>query len=167
MTLVEFTAEVGRIAPELRSLTYRFTKDRDESKDLVQDTLLRALHYRRLYRRDTNLKGWLFTIMRNIYINNFNKTRLERATRDRTRDLPFLNIADDYTYRCPDGSAIMDEMWKEVNSIRKELREPFTMHLAGYLYEDIAEKLKIPLGTVKSRIFHARKEIQKKLPGYR
>lgn len=167
MSHLEFCSEVGKLAPDLLSLTYRFTRDRDEAKDLVQDTLLRALRYRSLYRRDTNLKGWLFTIMRNIHFNHFRKTGREQANLDRKSDLRFLRVADNYTYHHPDGCSAMEEIWEHIRGIRKELRDPFTMHLSGYLYEEISKMLKIPVGTVKSRIFLARQEIKKRLPGYR
>ncbi|MFN8692627.1 MAG: sigma-70 family RNA polymerase sigma factor, partial [Cyclobacteriaceae bacterium] len=73
MTAIEFTHQVASLRPTLRLFTRRFTTDREESLDLVQDTILKALTYRDKFREDTNLKGWLFTIMRNTYINNYRK----------------------------------------------------------------------------------------------
>ncbi len=160
-------AEVSRLRPELKALTHRFTYDREESQDLVQDTLLKALTYRDKFRTDTNLKGWLFTIMRNTYINNYRKAQRERTSRDQSKDLYYLNVEDEHTFRKPEESVEFKEIWRNVNSLREELLVPFKMHTTGYKYEEIAEHLNLPLGTVKNRIFHARKEIQKKLAGYR
>ena len=79
MTELEFDSHISELRPMLRAFTYRFTSNREESQDLVQDTILKALTYRDKFREDTNLKGWLFTIMRNTYINNYRKTQREKT----------------------------------------------------------------------------------------
>ncbi|MBL7846821.1 MAG: RNA polymerase sigma factor [Cyclobacteriaceae bacterium] len=167
MTQADFTAEIARLRPTLKSFTHRFTFDREESQDLIQDTLLRALTYRDKFRKDTNLKGWLFTIMRNTYINNYRKAQREKTSHDNSKELYYLNVEDEHTFNRPQESVEFKEIWKNVNSIKEDLLVPFKMHTTGYKYEEIADHLGIPIGTVKNRIFHARKEIQKKLEGYR
>ncbi len=167
MTELEFDSHISELRPTLRAFTYRFTSNREESQDLVQDTILKALTYRDKFREDTNLKGWLFTIMRNTYINNYRKLQREKTSHDTTKDLHFLNVEDEHTFNRPAGSLEFKEVWRNMNSIKDELLIPFKMHTTGYKYHEIAEHLKIPIGTVKNRIFHARKEIQKKLVGYR
>jgi len=167
MTAPEFDNHIAQLRPMLRSLTYRFTSDREESLDLVQDTILKALTFRNKFRNDTNLKGWLFTIMRNTFINNYRKSQREKTTHDTTKELYILNVEDENTFHKPGGSLEFKEVWRNMNSIKDELLIPFKMHTSGYKYHEIAEHLKIPIGTVKNRIFHARKEIQKKLAGYR
>ena len=133
----------------------------------MQDTLLRALTYRDKFRKDTNLKGWLFTIMRNTYINNYRKAQREKTSHDTSKDLYYLNVEDEHTFNRPQESVEFKEIWRNVNSVKDDLLIPFKMHLTGYKYDEIASRLGIPIGTVKNRIFHARKEIQKKLEGYR
>jgi len=167
MSTAEFSSEVAKLRPLLKTFTYRFTYDKQESQDLVQDTILRALMYRDKFKKDTNLKGWLFTIMRNTYINQYRKAQRERTTRDSSKDLYQLNVEDKHTFNRPGESAEFKEIWRNVNSIKEELLVPFKMHTTGYKYEEIAQQLQLPVGTVKNRIFHARKEIQKKLEGYR
>ncbi|CAN5238310.1 RNA polymerase sigma factor [soil metagenome] len=167
MTSLEFDSHITELRPMLRSLTYRFTSNKEESQDLVQDTILKALTYRDKFRSDTNLKGWLFTIMRNTFINNYRKNQREKTTHDTTKELYVLNVEDESTFNKPGGSLEFKEVWRNMNSIKDELLIPFKMHATGYKYHEIAEHLKIPIGTVKNRIFHARKEIQKKLVGYR
>lgn len=163
MTQVEFTAEITKLRPTLKSFTHRFTYNKEESQDLIQDTLLRALTYRDKFRKDTNLKGWLFTIMRNTYINNYRKAQREKTTHDTSKELYYLNVEDEHTFNRPQESVEFKEIWKNVNSIKDDLLIPFKMHTTGYKYDEIARHLGIPIGTVKNRIFHARKEIQKKL----
>lgn len=163
MKALEFTTQVASLRGTLRSFTRRFTSDREESLDLVQDTILKALTYRDKFTADTNLKGWLFTIMRNTFINNYRKARRERTSTDSTQELYFLNVEDTYTFNRPASNYEYEDIWKNVHEVRDELLIPFKMHLSGYKYHEIAEHLQIPIGTVKNRIFHARKEIQKKL----
>lgn len=165
MTAVELTYKIVSLRTTLQAFTKRFTSNREESHDLVQDTLLKALQYRDKFREDTNLKGWLFTIMRNTFINNYRRTRRAKTSRDTTRELYYLNVEDVHTFNRPQDAYEFKEIWKNVNGIQEYLLIPFKMHTTGYKYTEIAEHLKIPVGTVKNRIFHARKEIQKRLQG--
>lgn len=166
MSTIEFTQQISNLNPVLRAFTRRFTSDRDESLDLVQDTLLRALMYKDKFKEDTNLKGWLFTIMRNTFINKYRKDKRAKTSHDNTKELYFLNVEDTHTFNKPETNFEYHDIWRQVNELREEFLIPFKMHTSGYKYHEIAEHLKIPVGTVKNRIFHARKEIQKKLAGY-
>lgn len=166
MTAIEFTHQVTSLRSTLKTFTRRFTNDREESSDLVQDTILKALMYKDKFTQDTNLKGWLFTIMRNTFINNYRKNQRARTSHDKTKDLYFLNVEDTHTFTSPASRYEFKDIWKNVNELRDELLIPFKMHTTGYKYHEIAEHLNLPIGTVKNRIFHARKELQKKLTGY-
>jgi RNA polymerase sigma-70 factor (ECF subfamily) len=166
MTAIEFTHQITSLSSTLKLFTRRFTSDREESSDLVQDTLLKALMNKDKFKQDTNLKGWLFTIMRNTFINNYRRNRREKTSHDNTKDLYFLNVVDNHTFHCPDSRYEYHDIWKNVNQLRDELLIPFKMYTSGYKYHEIAGNLQLPIGTVKNRIFHARKEIQKKLTGY-
>jgi RNA polymerase sigma-70 factor (ECF subfamily) len=167
MTAIEFSHQLAALGPELRVLTHRFTRDADESSDLVQDTLLKALTYRDKFRENTNLKGWLYTIMRNTFINNYRRNKSSRTGRDNSGDLHHLNVADRHTFSKPDATTEYSDTWNQVEALRDELKAPFKLYTTGYKYHEIAELLSIPIGTVKNRIFHARKEIQTRLAGYR
>jgi RNA polymerase sigma-70 factor (ECF subfamily) len=163
MIAIEFSQKVARLRSTLHTFARRFTLNHDESQDLVQDTILKALMYQEKFTEDTNLKGWLFTIMRNTFINNYRKTKRLKTTLDNTQDLYYLNVEDDHTFNCPDSRFEYEDIWKNVHEIRQELLVPFKMHASGYKYHEIATHLEIPIGTVKNRIFHARREIQRKL----
>jgi len=166
MTATEFSHEIAALRGTLQDFTRRFTSNREESHDLVQDTLLKALLYRDKFKDDTNLKGWLFTIMRNTFINNYRRLQRTRTTNDQTKDLYFLNVEEEHTFNRPQESMEFREIWRSMNKIKDELLKPFKMYTSGYKYHEIAEHLDIPIGTVKNRIFHARKEIQRNLQGY-
>ena len=167
MTAVEFNHQIASLQETLELFTRRFTKDQEESEDLIQDTVLKALTYRDKFKKNTNLKGWLYTIMRNTFINNYRKAQRARTTHDDTKELYYLNVEDNHTFTSPDSTYEYKDIMKCVNAIKADLLIPFKMHMEGYKYHEIAEQLHIPIGTVKNRIFHARKEIQKKLVAYR
>jgi len=166
MATIEFSNQVAGLRPTLQTFTRRFTNNLEESHDLVQDTIMKALMYKDKFRTDTNLKGWLFTIMRNTFINNYRKNQRARTSHDTTKELYFLNVKDEHTFSSPDSNYEYKDTWKKIETVKEELLVPFKMHTSGYKYSEIAEHLNIPIGTVKNRIFHARKEIQKQLQGY-
>jgi len=163
---MDLTREIVMLRPTLRFFTQRFTSDYDESQDLIQDTLLKALMHRDKYREQTNLKGWLFTIMRNTFINKYRSSQRARTNRDTTKELYYLNVEDKYTFRKPDAGYEFKDTWRAVLDIREELQRPFKMHASGYKYHEIAAHLGLPIGTVKNRIFQARKELQRRLIAY-
>lgn len=166
MTAIEFNHRVADLQDTLQLFTRRFVKTQEESEDLVQETMLKALTYRNKFKANTNLKGWLYTIMRNTFINNYRKKQRAKTSHDDTKELYYLNVADDHTFNTPDGSYQFKDIMNSISEVRDDLRVPFKMHVEGYKYQEIAEHLEIPIGTVKNRIFHARKEIQKKLTAY-
>ncbi|HWA32705.1 MAG TPA: RNA polymerase sigma factor [Cyclobacteriaceae bacterium] len=166
MEVGEFENTIAGLRVTLAGFTHRFTSNKEDSNDLVQDTILKALTYRDKFRNNTNLKGWLFTIMRNTYINNYHRDRHANTAHDTSKELYKLNVEDEHTFNRPAESLEFKEVWRNVNTIKEELLLPFKMFLTGYKYHEIALHLKLPIGTVKNRIFQARKEIQKKLVGY-
>jgi RNA polymerase sigma-70 factor (ECF subfamily) len=166
MTTIEFTHQIAGLRSMLHGFTRRFTLDREEAHDLVQDTMLKAIINREKFRENTNLRGWLFTIMRNTFINNYRKNRRRRKVSDQAKEFIFQSTEDKHTFSRPHASLEYRDIWNNVDDLRDELRAPFKMNCTGYKYQEIADHLGIPLGTVKNRIFHARKEIQKRLHGY-
>jgi RNA polymerase sigma-70 factor (ECF subfamily) len=160
---LELSKEIGNLHRVLHALSKRFTTDHDESLDLVQDTILRALMYKDKFRQNTNLKGWLFTIMRNTFINQYRKNKLSRTLRATSRELASLNPEEHHTFNKPAENYEYQEVWKKIHSLNDDLLIPFEMHACGYKYHEIAAHQNIPLGTVKNRIFHARQKIKKEL----
>jgi RNA polymerase sigma-70 factor (ECF subfamily) len=139
------------------------TANRDDSWDLVQETILKSLDNQDKYVENVNFKGWVLTIMRNIFINDYRKTVNNRKIIDTTDELYYLSFPQDSGFETPEGAITVQEITKAINNLDKILKDPFSMYVAGYKYEEIAEKLTMPMGTVKNRIFLARKELQRKL----
>ena len=151
----------------LLNFAYMLTSNRDDAYDLLQDTTLKALDNEEKYADNTNFKGWVFTIMRNIFINNYRKSARAATVVDQTDDLYHLNLPQDSGFDTPQGSIAVKEINAAINEFSDDYRIPFSMHVAGYKYSEIAEKMNLPLGTVKSRIFFARQRLQQTLADYR
>ncbi|MCM1378273.1 MAG: RNA polymerase sigma factor [Clostridium sp.] len=161
-----FQEKLVGLQGNLLSFAYQLTTNREAAEDLLQDTTLKALSNEEKYVENVNFKGWIFTIMRNIFINNYRQSVRQATVVDKTEDLYHLNICQDSGLDTPEGSFAVKEITKAVNEFNEDYRVPFNMYVAGYKYHEIAEKLGLPLGTVKSRIFFARKRLRNKLQGY-
>lgn len=151
----------------LLNFAYQLTSNREQAQDLLQDTTLKALDNEDKYVDNVNFKGWIFTIMRNIFINNYRQNVRKATVIDQTEDLYHLNVSQDSGLSTPEGSYAVKEISVALNSFSDDYRIPFNMFVAGYKYNEIAEAMNLPLGTVKSRIFFARKTLRKQLKDYR
>lgn len=162
-----FKKKLVGLQANLLSFAYQLTTNREEAEDLLQDTTLKALDNEDKFVDNVNFKGWIFTIMRNIFINNYRQNVRQATLIDHTEDLFHLNLPQESGFETPEGSYTVKEITKAINRFPDEYRVPFTMHIAGYKYSEIAEHLNLPLGTVKSRIFFARQKLQVLLKDYR
>ena len=139
----------------------------NDAQDLMQDTTLKVLDNQEKFVDNVNFKGWVLTIMRNIFINNYHKIVRTQTVVDQDIDLYNLDIMNDSGFDNPDGAYQIQEITSAIESLNEELKVPFSMFVSGYKYNEIAEALDVPLGTVKSRIFFARQELKKKLKDFR
>jgi len=167
MTAIQFQEKVLSIQGNMYSFAMMLTANRFDAEDLLQETTLRVLDNQDKYVDNVNFKGWVLTIMRNIFINNYRKEMRSQIIIDQTGDLHQLNVSKDARFDNPEETMTLKEITFVINSLGDDLKIPFSMYLDGYKYNEIAEKLTIPLGTVKSRIFFARREIQRNLAGVR
>ena len=95
MTKLDFNASFNQLTPSLKSFAYNLTKDNEEAKDLYQETAIRAIMNRDKFKAGTNLKAWLFTIMKNIFINNYRKKVKKNTIMDSTCLLYTSDAADE------------------------------------------------------------------------
>lgn len=167
MSSNNFQAKLLSLQTNLLNFAYMLTSNRDDAYDLLQDTTLKALDNEDKYVDNVNFKGWVFTIMRNIFINNYRKVVRSATVIDQTEDLYHLNLPQESGLATPEGALAAGEISDAINSFSDDYRIPFSMHVAGYKYNEIAEKMNLPLGTVKSRIFFARRRLQEMLKDYR
>lgn len=167
LTVPLFQQRLLELQDNMLNFAYLLTSNNEEAHDLLQDTTLKVLDNQDKYTDNTNFKGWVFTIMRNIFINNYRRLVRNQTMVDQTDDLYHLNLPQESGFDTPDGAFNVKEITKAINSFADEYRIPFSMHIAGFKYNEIANKMNLPLGTVKSRIFFARQKLQIILKDFR
>lgn len=166
MTAVEFNYQLTNLAGNLERFALSLTSNSEDAKDLLQETYAKAITYRDKFEDNTNLKAWTFTIMKNTFINNYRRNVKANTTFDNTDDLYYLNNNSISATEAPDSKYSVKEITKSINELSDEFRLPFLMHTQGYKYKEIADKLNLKIGTVKSRIFFTRKKLMEKLKDY-
>lgn len=160
MSTVEFNRQFNNMASLLHSFAYNLTKNVEDAKDLYQETAFRAMTNQDKFRAGTNLKAWLFTIMKNIFINNYRKKVKSNTIIDSSDNLFYLNSGTGLISNDAESNIMMKEIIAMVENLEESIKIPFLMHYQGFKYQEIADDLDLPLGTVKSRIFFARKELK-------
>lgn len=159
MTIIEFKNQIGPLNNQLLGFAIRLTRNKEDAKDLMQETMIRAFIHCERFTEGTNFKAWLTTIMRNNFINDYRKNVSRKNWKYRLAGDEFEL---DKQYVINQGPSMM--MMQELDSLMDKLsdgsRIPFDLFFNGYKYTEIAEQLDLPIGTVKSRIFFARKKLR-------
>ena len=163
MSQSEFYNNFNQMSALLHSFAYNLTKNVEDSKDLFQETAYRAMTNRDKFRPGTNFKAWLFTIMKNIFINNYRKKVKANTIMDSTDNNYYINSGSAVISNGAESNIMMKELTKMIEELDDSIKVPFLMHYRGFKYQEIADHLDLPLGTVKSRIFFARKELKSKI----
>ncbi len=166
MTALEFTHHVGHVSKSLRPFALRLTKDVEEANDLLQDTLLKAFTNRDKYADGTNIKAWLYTIMKNTFITNYQRMVRKNTFIDTSDDLYYLNSLESSTDNQAYSTFALEDINAAIHVLDDSHKTPFMMYFQGYKYHEIADRLQIPIGTVKNRIHLARKELKDQLSMY-
>lgn len=151
----------------LEKFAFSFTKDVENANDLVQDTLIKAIRYHHLYKAGTNLRGWLFTIMRNTFINDYRRDGRKNALIQTSDDLSSFQLKQSAAKNYGEGKFVMEDINKAMARLQPEYSGPFLRYFEGYKYHEIAEELSIPIGTVKTRIHMARQFLKNELKMYK
>ena len=163
---MEFYDELLTYQNPLKYFALKLTADNEDAEDLLQETFLKALKYKDKFQEKTNLKAWLYTIMKNTFINNYRRKVKRKTIMDNTDDDYFVNSTKQSSPISPESEYNYKEITTTVNALNDECRIPFQMHNEGYKYKEIADELEMPIGTVKSRIFLARKKLTEALKDY-
>lgn len=166
MTALEFSYALNQSTKALKPFALRLTKDSDDAADLLQDTVLKAFTHREKFSDGTNLKAWMYTIMKNTFITNYQKLVKRKTFIDTTENLHFINSSAALVSNAGESSFIMQDIQKALTCLDSVFREPFLMYFHGFKYHEIADSLSIPIGTVKNRIHLARKELKDALKMY-
>ncbi|WP_026768930.1 RNA polymerase sigma factor [Asinibacterium sp. OR53] len=163
MSTVEFNEMLLSNAEFLKPFTATLTHDQDDARDLYQETLCKALTNQDKYHEGTNIKAWLYTIMRNIFINHYRRRAKQRTIFDHTPNEFLLNQGAHAVYNEALSTISLKEMQAAIYKLPALFRNPFLLYFEGYRYNEIAKALHEPLGTIKSRIHFARKLLKKQI----
>ena len=163
MTAIEFNHAIVGERVVLKSFAYNLTQNADRANDLVQDTYLKALMYKDKFQESTNLRAWLHTIMKNTFINDYRKNKKALALSSEKESNKNMSLFRTVSHNNPDEQLIAKEIVAEIGQLSEQYKTPFIQYYNGYQYDEIAEQLQLPLGTVKSRIFLARKALMSKI----
>lgn len=160
MDVLEFNQEFSQIERRLMSFALKLTNNLEDAKDLVQETGCRAYRHKESFQTGSNFRAWLTIIMRNTFINDYRKRKrhnlwFEPISNQHSSKLTIDNTAE--------SNLTMQELSCHLTRVDEIFRTPFLLHYEGFKYDEIAEKLGIPLGTVKSRIFFARKKMRQSI----
>ena len=163
MSAIEFNQIVINNAEYLKPFAITLTRDNETAKDLIQETMYRALANREKYNVGTNIKAWLYTIMRNIFINDYRRKAKQNTILDNSINEFLLNSNQLSIANTAESNLKIKEIHQAVHHLPDIFRNPFMLYFDGYKYNEIATLLKEPLGTIKSRIHFARKLLKEQL----
>lgn len=166
MSAAEFNDLLLSNASPLKPFAVSLTHDQEIAKDLFQETLYKALANQDKYSTGTNIKAWLFTIMRNIFINEYRRKAKQKIMFDNSGNDRLVNLSNVVVRNAGENSLQLQEINRAIYQIPQILKVPFLLYFEGYRYHEISEWLNEPLGTIKSRIHFARKLLKEKISRY-
>lgn len=166
MAAIEFNQMLVNNAEFLKPFAITLTRDSETAKDLFQETLYRALANKDKYNVGTNIKAWLYTIMRNIFINNYRRRAKQNTIFDSTPNDYLINLNQAVTANAAESNLMIKDIQQAVHSLPDIFRNPFLLYFEGFKYNEIAGMLHEPLGTIKSRIHFARKLLKSQISRY-
>ena len=165
---IEFEEKLKQLEPALRAYAFKLSQNSDDAKDLVQETYMKAIIHSSKYKSGTNLKGWLFTIMYNSFISIYRKNKRKNALINAQNEKPATDkIAVLGTFNMGELKFINRDISAAINQLPDHQRIIFEMNTLGYKYQEIAERFNLPLGTIKTKIFNAKKKLRNHLSEYR
>lgn len=163
MSTLNFNQMLISNADYLKPFALSLTRDNETARDLMQETMYRALSNHEKYHAGTNIKAWLFTIMRNIFINDYRKKSRQNTVFDHTANDFLINYNQHAVANNAETGLSLKDIQQAIGQLPDIFRNPFVMYFEGYKYNEIAEHLNEPLGTIKSRIHFARKLLKEQL----
>jgi len=167
MDQTEFAIAAERESGKLYAHALKFTQDPDDARDLVQDTLVKAIRFSDKFETNTNLKSWLYVIMRNTFVNSYNMQKRKQELITTEEEISYSNLVISASQNASISSFALGDIGKALELLSEVHRVPFVKYFEGYKYEEIANELNIPLGTVKTRIHVAREQLKKHLKVHR
>lgn len=162
MSELEFSNRINLNLSLLSGYATSLTRNHDDAQDLVQETLLKAYVYRDRFAVNYNFKGWLMTIMKNQFLNRYNslKRKPEQvAIEENEYQMPVRRRVENQGIT----NMVLEELNHVIDNLDEKYQQPFLLHYRGFRYDEIADRMQLPLGTVKTRIHTARRMLQARI----
>jgi RNA polymerase sigma-70 factor, ECF subfamily len=163
MSATEFQSTLINLQDSLMRFAYSLTTDKDDAKDLVQETNFKALNSYDKYVLESNFKAWTFTIMKNTFINSYRRNINQNIYRSQVKESFYIRQSESVAYSDPESAYSAMEISENIEQLKDIFRIPFKMYIYGYKYKEIADKLSLNIGTVKSRIYMSRRQLMNQL----
>ncbi len=160
---IEFNQMLLSNTEFLKPFAVNLTHDHEKAKDLLQETMFRALVNKEKYQLGTNIKAWLYTIMRNIFINDYRRKSKQNVIFDKSANDFLIDSSTNIVHNDAVAQLNEKEIWGAITQLPDIFKKPFLMYYHGFKYQDIANETNEPLGTIKSRIHFARKLLKQYL----
>ena len=160
---IDYTKEIEKISKPLFAFSKKLSKTNEDAEDLFQDTMLLIFENIDSFSDGTNFKGWCYTIMRNCFISKVRKKSIDQVIIKGSPADDFLEHSTLHNFNNGLEDLKMDDLLKLIDQIPEKNSTPFLLFFEGYQYHEIGEQLNLPIGTIKSRIHFARKELQNKI----
>ena len=156
-----FMYDLVQLQEQLFYYALQLTEDREDALDLVQETSFKALKNRNRLHNNDHIRAWLYTILKNTYINYLRSSHFRQLIHDTDELYNHSVKSGEGIDAMPDEQLINKELHEIISLLPGNYAKPILLFLAGYSYKEIAHKIKIPIGTVKSRIHLGKKQIRK------
>src|SRR5690606_15168130 len=164
MNKFEFNSLVVKHSDSLKSYARNFTRDQDDANDLVQDTLLKAVTYFKNFKDGTNLKGWLYTIMKNTFINNYRRVVKTNSFITKEEEITNANLVVSATSNRGDNKFVMEDINHALSNLSEDYSDLFAMNFDSHKHHEFTDYLHVRLGTAQSNILGACKVMMRTLP---
>ncbi|MCD7937989.1 MAG: RNA polymerase sigma factor [Tannerellaceae bacterium] len=161
----QFQQLLWNLKDNMLNFAFKLTANKEDAQDLTQETFLKALTHKDKFVDNKNFKGWVFTVMRNTFINDYHRLLRGQTLIDNEADLYKIDNVQDESNFSPETDLNLRELTHIITEMKEEYRLCFTLYVTGYKYQEIADKLQIPIGTVKSNIHTARGYLKSRLGG--
>jgi len=160
MTNAEFCQQYDSVLDKLQAFAMKLTRNPEQAKDLMQETAERAFNNKNRFQVGTNFRAWITTIMRNTFINEYRKNRNRDKLETPIHKLLFV-LKSESSNNGAESRLTKEELERVIGQLKEKHRKIFSMYYQGYHYDEISDEMDLPIGTVKSRLFYARKELKK------
>ena len=163
---IDFNRQLYSVEHSLHVFALSFTKNKDDADDLVQDTFLKAIRNAEKFQEGTNIKSWLYMILKNTFINNYRKKSRMNTYMKETLGIVTDDFKNNTARNDGESKCALENIHTALANLPYDYHYPFIRYFEGYKYHEIATELNLPIGTVKTRIHLARTVLKKNLKMY-